>query len=382
MEKPLAITLVTETHPPELNGVAMTVGRLIHGMRERGHRVSVVRPRQQANETPLADETLVGALPMPGYPGLRFGMPAAARLRRLWRTARPDAVHIVTEGPLGWSALKAARRLGLPVTSGYHTNFDHYSRHYGIGMLRPVVAGWLRHFHRRADATLVPTPALAANLAEHGILGLRVVGRGVDTRLFSPLRRDRSLRAAWGLAPEQLAVLYVGRLAPEKNLGLVEASFRRIARHVPSARMIWVGDGPARARLARNHPDHHFAGARYGADLAAHYASADLFLFPSLTETYGNVTVEAMASGLPVVAYASAAAALLIDSGRNGLTLPPGDAEVFMQTAEMLASDDELRTRIGGAARNSVLPLAWDAVIGDFEAALREAIGRRSGAKS
>ena len=378
MEEALAITVVTETHPPELNGVAMTVGRLIAGMRERGHRVSVVRPRQQANETPLVDESLVGGLPLPGYPGLRFGLPAEALLRKLWHAKRPDAVHIVTEGPLGWSALNAARRLGLPVTSGYHTNFDHYSRHYGVGVLGPVVSGWLRHFHRRADATLVPTPALAKDLSDHGIPGLRVVGRGVDTRLFSPLHRDESLRAAWGLSPDRLAVLYVGRVAPEKNLGLVESSFRRIARQLPGARMIWVGDGPARARLARNHPDHYFAGARYGSDLAAHYASADLFLFPSLTETYGNVTVEAMASGLPVVAYASAAAALLIRSGENGVTAPPSDTEAFMTAAETLASDTNMRIRIGQAARGSTLPLGWDAVVGDFENALREAIARRA----
>ncbi|WP_374400720.1 glycosyltransferase family 4 protein [Niveibacterium sp.] len=378
MPTPLRIAVVTETHPPEVNGVAMTVQRLIHGMRGRGHRITVVRPRQQRRETPLADEWLVGGLPLPGYPGLRFGLPASGYLQRGWAIQRPDAVHVVTEGPLGWSAIQAARKLGIPISSGYHTNFDRYSRHYGAGVLKPAIARWLRHFHRSADATLVPTPELAGALGEQGIPGVRVVGRGVDTELYSPMRRDASLRARWGLAPEGLAVLYVGRLAPEKNLALVEASFRHINAALPNARMVWVGDGPARNGLARAHPDHHFAGARYGADLATHYASADLFLFPSLTETFGNVTVEAMASGLAVAAYDCAAAALLIRNGENGATVPEGDEAAFVATAVLLAQAAELRATLGEAARRSVLPLAWEAVVADFEASLRETISRQA----
>lgn len=378
MSRPLRITLVTETHPPEVNGVAMTIGRLISGMRERGHIVSVVRPRQQKGEIAIEHEALVGGFPIPGYPGLRFGLPAEQALRRIWQTHRPDVVHVVTEGPLGWSAVRAARRLKLPVTSGYHTNFDRYSRHYGFGILRPVLSRWLRHFHRSADATLVPTPELADELGHHKIPGVRVVGRGVDTQLFSPMRRNANLRSAWGMEPGGLAVLYVGRMAPEKNLALVEACFRQIAATHPNARMIWVGDGPSRAQLERIHPEHHFAGARYGTDLAAHYASADMFLFPSLTETYGNVTVEAMASGLPVVAYACAAAAMLIRDGENGALAPEDNAAEFMNATQRLANDPELRATLGGAARNSVLSLDWASVVGDFEKVLREAIASKA----
>ncbi|MCX9158168.1 glycosyltransferase family 1 protein [Niveibacterium sp. 24ML] len=376
MTHPLRIAVVTETHPPEVNGVAMTVQRLINGMRSRGHRITVVRPRQQRRETPLADEWLVGGLPLPGYPGLRFGLPARGYLQRGWEALRPDAIHVVTEGPLGWSAIQAARKLGIPVSSGYHTNFDRYSRHYGAGVLKPAIGRWLRHFHRSADATLVPTPELAASLGAQGIPGVGVVGRGVDTELFSPMRRDNNLRARWGVASDGLVVMNVGRLAPEKNLALVEAAFRHIGAQEPKARMVWVGDGPARASLARAHPDHHFAGARYGADLATHYASADLFLFPSLTETYGNVTVEAMASGLAVLAYDCAAAALLIRHDENGCVAPEDDAQAFIQTACRMAGDSALRERLGEAARRSVLPLAWEAVVADFEASLRATILR------
>lgn len=378
MDKTLKLAVVTETHPPEVNGVAMTVGRLIGGMRERGHSISVIRPRQMRRETPLDDEILVGGLEFPGYPGLRFGLPAASRLTRQWRETRPDAVHIVTEGPLGWSALNAARRLGLPVTSGYHTNFDRYSRHYGAALMTGTIARWLRHFHRRADSTLVPTRELAGELASQGIPGLRIVGRGVDTTLFSPMRRDSALRSSWGLEEAGLAVLYVGRLAPEKNLAVVENAYKQLAARVPGTRMIWVGDGPSRERLQRAHPDHHFALARYGIDLATHYASADLFLFASLTETYGNVTVEAMASGLPVVAFDSAAASLLIRPDETGALIAPDDQASFNQAALRLAQDPDLRRRLGEAARRRVQPLAWNAVVADFENAIRETIAAKA----
>ncbi|MDE2439886.1 MAG: glycosyltransferase family 1 protein [Betaproteobacteria bacterium] len=374
--KPLDIAFVTETFPPEINGVAMTIGRLVGGLRERGHRIRIVRPRQGHADVDSEHELALPGFPLPGYPGLRFGLPAGRRLRREWHQRGPDLVHVVTEGPLGWSAVNAARHLGIPVTSGFHTNFDRYSVHYGLGWMRPAVAAYLRTLHRRTRATMVPTAALAADLAGEGLAGVRVVGRGVDTLLFDPERRSAALRARWA-APEAAPVcLYVGRLAPEKNLQLIERAFAAIRQQHPLATMVWVGDGPAAKQLAIDHPDHHFAGMRTGADLAAHYASADLFLFPSLTETYGNVVAEAMASGLPVLAYRSAAAAELIVDGENGRLVPPGDEAGYIDIAAGMAAATLNRERLGVAARQAMLPHRWSAVVERFEMVVREALGK------
>lgn len=370
----LHVAFVTETYPPEINGVAMTVGRLVGGLRDRGHRVSIVRPQQQDDLGGGALDVLVAGVPLPGYRGLRFGLPASRRLTKHWRHARPDLVHVVTEGPLGWSAVATARRLGIPVTSGFHTNFDRYSVHYGMGWLRPAVAAYLRTLHRRTLATMVPTEALAAELAGEGLLGVRVVGRGVDVELFDPARRSIALRAEWAVEGAGPACLYVGRIAPEKNLALVLKAFAAIKAVAPGAHMIWVGDGPATAQLAQDHPDHYFAGSRRGDDLATHYASADLFLFPSLSETYGNVVAEAMASGLPVLAYRSAAAAELIVSGQNGETVASGDEAAYLAKAAVLAGDGPMCQRLGRAARQSVLSRGWPQVVERFEAVAQEVL--------
>ena len=370
----LDIAFVTETYPPEVNGVAMTVGRLVGGLRERGHRVSVIRPRQGKSDAGGEHELALPGLPLPGYPGLRFGLPAGGRLARQWRQRRPDLVHVVTEGPLGWSAVSTARRLGIPVTSGFHTNFDRYSVHYGIGWLRPAVAAYLRTLHRRTRATMVPTAALAADLAGEGITGVRVVGRGVDTALYDPARRSPGLRSSWGVAHGAPVCLYVGRLAPEKNLALARRTFAAIRARHPAARMVWVGDGPSATQLAAEHPDHHFAGLRRGDDLAAHYASADLFLFPSLTETYGNVVAEAMASGLPVVAYRSAAAAELVEHEQNGVVASPGDESAYVAAALWMLEADGRPAALSAAARQAMLPRNWGRVVASFETVAREAL--------
>lgn len=377
----LRIAVVTETFPPEINGVAMTTGRMVEGLLDEGHTILLARPRQGREDRPAAlphfHEVLVRGLPIPMHPGLKLGLPARALLVREWARCRPDVVVIVTEGPLGWSALRAARRLQLPVVSEFHTNFHRYSGHYGLGWLHGSVAGYLRRFHNRSDTTLVPTDEMRRTLASQGYRNVRVISRGVDTRLFDPARRSDALRLGWDVPDGEPAVLYVGRIAPEKNLALVVDAFEAIRARRPRARMVWVGDGPERARLAARYPDHVFAGMRRGTDLAAHYASADLFLFPSATETYGNVTVEAMASGLAVVAFDYASAAERIRSGENGWLAPLGDAAAFVTAAVRGAVDAQALSRLRQQARLSVEPLEWRKVVADFRRVLEHVAAER-----
>ncbi|GAB2549599.1 glycosyltransferase family 4 protein [Rhodanobacter koreensis] len=370
----MRIGIVSETYPPEINGVALTVHSLAAGLAARGHSVDLIRPRQpQAHRDEPGIEVLdVRGGALPRYPGLRFGLPAGRVLRRHWSLRRPDAVYVATEGPLGWSAIRTAARLGIPISSGFHTRFDSYADHYGLGLLTSVVRGYLRRFHQRAAATLVPTDALAQELHAMGITNARLLRRAVDTKLFHPNRRDDALRDSWSVDAGTPVVLYVGRIAPEKNLELAVQAFRAIQQRIPRARYVWVGDGPARAALEAAHPDFIFAGVQRGEALAKHVASADLFPFPSLSETFGNVILEALAAGLPVVAYAEGAAREHLIDGVNGYCIPSGDTSAFIDATTRLASNPGLIRHMGRAAHAGVAGLSPDAVIRDFEILLRE----------
>lgn len=375
----LRISVVTETYPPEVNGVAITAAQFIEGLRRRDHQIQLVRPRQDEADTPGQDaslqETLTRGFPIPRYPSLKMGLPARRALTRLWSLRRPDVVHIVTEGPLGWSALQTASKLGLPVVSDFRTNFHAYSQHYGVGWLKKPVLAYLRKFHNRTLATLVPTEAMRATLASHGFRNVRVISRGVDTGLFAPTRRSALLRQQWGAGPDDPVVLHLGRLAPEKNPDTVIATFENIRTRVPGARFVVVGDGPSRRLLAQRCPYAVFAGMRRGEDLAAHVASADIFVFPSLTETYGNVTIEAMASGLAVVAFDYGAAAQHITHKLNGMLAPCAGERTFIDLATELAADVPRARRLGDSAFVAARRLDWDHIVQELEAVLLVAAG-------
>ena len=377
----MRIAIVTETWPPEINGVALTVQSLATDLAALGHSIEVVRPRQDddaAASVAGLDHFPVPGAALPRYPGLRFGFPAHRRLHRRWSARRPDVLYVATEGPLGLTALGAARRLGIPVSTGFHTRFDDYARHYGFGFLTPIVYAYLRRFHNRADATLVPTAELAEFLEANRFRNVRLLRRAVDTKLFHPARRDDALRRDWNVGESDLALIYVGRIAPEKNLDLAVQAFRAVQRRYAGARFVLVGDGPLRSALAAAHPDFIFAGIHRGADLARHYASGDLFLFPSVTETFGNVTLEALASGVPVVAYDYGAAREHMHGGDAGACVTLHDREGFIAATVALADDAPRRHRLRETARSAVEALDPASVATSFADLLGDLATRRA----
>nr|WP_255763426.1 glycosyltransferase family 1 protein [Pelomonas sp. P7] len=374
---PVRIAYVTETFPPEINGVSLTAERTVRHLCGSGHAVQLIRPRRP-DEGPRrdADEWRCGGGPIPMYPELRFGWATPAGLRALWRReGLPDLVHATTPGPLGWAALKAARAEGIPTSADFRTNFHAYCGHYGLGWFEPVVLGYLRRLHAMASGNFVPTPELARQLSARGFERLHVLGRGVDARRFAPERRDPWLRREWRVGEEHRVMLYVGRLAAEKNAGLALQTFERLSARRPGLRMVVVGDGPMRARLERAHPSARFVGMQTGLELARHYASADVFLFPSLTDTFGNVTLEALASGLAVAAFDTGAAGLHVRDGVNGCLAPPCDgldaADAFLDAAtralDASAPDGLLRLE----ARRTAREADWDGVLRRFEQQLQ-----------
>jgi glycosyltransferase involved in cell wall biosynthesis len=369
------IAYVTETFPPEINGVAATVARFVEQLQRRNWQIDLIRPRQPHEVArDDAESLLTRGLPLPMYPDLRLGLARSAALATRWRRTRPALVHVATEGPLGAAAVKAARQLGLPITSDFRTNFHAYSRHYRMGWAQGAVLGYLRRFHNRTVRTFVPTPALKRELEQAGFARIDVVGRGVDHGRFSPAHRGATLRAAWGAAADEPVLLYVGRVAAEKNIALALRAYRAVRAQVPQARLVIVGDGPLQRRLQREHPDVHFAGPRRGDDLARHYASADVFLFPSLTDTFGNVVLEALASRLLVVAFDDAAANAHITHGVHGLLASRGDAEGFVAAALQATHQLPRLQSLRDAARAAAEALSWEQVAQTFEAHLLQVI--------
>ncbi len=368
------LALVTETFPPEINGVAMTFGVIAGELGRRGHSVTVYRPWRRdlppPEQHPEYRQVALPGMPIPGYPLLRLGLPAGAALRRRWRAERPDLVHVATEGPLGLSAIRAAKALGCPVTSSFHTNFHAYARHYRIALLRRAAIGWLRRVHNLTRRTFVPTEAMRTELAGLGFRDLAVLSRGVDTRQFSPTRRSEDLRRSWGAEPGRPVVLHVGRMAPEKNYELLFRAYAAMRAANPACRFVVAGEGPLKSSLMRRHPEVTFAGFFSREEIGRYYASADIYVHASLTETFGNVLTEAMASGLAVAGFDYAAARLFIREGESGLLAPCDQPAALIDAAVRLATDAPLRARLAAAARASVEAQSWERVIAGFESDL------------
>ena len=374
----LRIAVVTETWPPEVNGVAMTLAKLVQGLSHRNHDVQLIRPRQTKTDSPMSDasleEVLMRGMPIPRYPELKLGLPSKKTLVKTWTLRRPDVVHIATEGPLGWSALQAAKVLKLPVTSDFRTNFQSYSKHYGVGWLRKPIVAYLRKFHNATACTMVPTRELMRTLSQNGFANLKVVSRGVDTKLFNISKRDTSLRSSWGATDETKVLISVGRMAPEKNLDQVLKTYEALKVTGQAFKLVMVGDGPLKEQFQKRYPEIIFPGMLSQTNLATYYASSDLFIFPSQTETFGNVTLEALASGIPVLAFDCAAARDWVQTGVNGWLIAENNPEGFAAQAVTVFKSKDLLDQITQSTRQQVVQLDWDQIAEQVESVFWDAI--------
>ena len=374
----MRIAVVTETWPPEVNGVAVTLAMLVQNLSLRNHDVQLIRPRQSKSDISREDagleEVLMRGMPIPRYPQLKLGLPSKKTLIKTWTLRRPDVVHIATEGPLGWSALQAAKVLKLPVTSDFRTNFQSYSKHYGIGWLRKPIVAYLRKFHNATACTMVPTNELKRALAENGFLNLKVVARGVDTQLFNQCKRDSNLRSTWGASDQTKVLISVGRMAPEKNLEQVLNAFDALRWMNDKIKLVMVGDGPLREQYQQRFPDIIFPGMLSQKELSVYYASSDLFVFPSQTETFGNVTLEALASGIPVLAFDCAAARDWVSPGVNGWLVPEDRPEQFAAQAVNIFRTEGLLEKVTETTRQQQVHLDWSQIAEQVESVLWDAI--------
>ena len=369
----MKIHVISDTYAPDVNGVAMTLGRWCAGLRRLGHRVYVTHTSQGSDIG--EDERVVASVPLLGYEGVRLGMPQWFSFKRQWGVDRPDVVYVATQGPLGYSAIHVANQLSIPVVAGFHTYFQDYMAKYRVGGLAPYASAYLKKVHQGADCTLVPSMDVRARLVELGYDHVKVVGRGVDAKLFTPSVRCDRLRQSWGCGAHALVALIVGRVASEKNFELGIQAFEEMRRMLPDVVCVVVGDGPIRQALEKKYSWVRFVGFQSGHDLARYYASSDILVFPSETETFGNVVLEGMASGLSVVAYDYGAAGHHIEDQVNGFKVAKGDFNAFLSKS-IEALDVERVGQLRSLARAKAESLSWDRIVSDLEANFAEVVMR------
>ena len=379
----MRVAIITESFPPDVNGVAHTVQRVAELLARYGHHPLVIAPRPPARNRRQAREedscpfpvVRVPAVPLPGYPGFRLGLPGP-RIRAALVRHRPDIVHLASPVFLGAHGAAVARRLGLPAVAVYQTDLPSYARAYHLGRAGQAFAWrWLRGIHNGAARTLAPSTVTATGLLGQGIDNVWLWGRGVDTRRFDPAKRSFELRAR--LAPGgELIAGYVGRLATEKRVELL-AGITTLA----GVRLVIVGAGPAEAMLRQRLPDAVFLGERRGEELAAAYASLDVFVHSGPYETFGQTLQEAAASGLPVVAPAAGGPLDLVADGVTGYLVPPSDPDAFTAAVARLAADPATRAAFGAAGRRKVLGRSWPVLTEELIGHYSQVLGTRNPAK-
>ncbi len=358
----MRIEIVTDTFPPDINGVAMTLAKLVENLKLCGHYVHIIH----TSESVKLGETKIKYMSIPGYKAVRVGLPSPLQLSKRWNLKRPDVIYVATESPLGVSAIKAARKLNIPVATGFHTNFHQYLKDYRLRKIERPVLSLLRKIHNKADCTIVPSQDVFKMLESSGFKDIKLLGRGIDTEQFNPARRSEELRASWGASQDTPVAIIVGRIAAEKNLEFSLSILDIMRERFPELKVVIVGGGPLENKLKECHPAGTlFTGVQKGEALAEHYASADILVFASESETFGNVLLEGMASGNVTVSYRYAASAQHINHGVNGYNCEVGNKEEF-EAILFKAISDFKNQAMKDAAVDTIKPLTWERVTGTF----------------
>jgi phosphatidylinositol alpha 1,6-mannosyltransferase len=359
----MRVAYFTESLHPHVDGVSRTLSRLYGSLERRAIDFRIYSPFVPGSEVSWSSRVRgVPYVRFPPYPAYRVSLPTTRRIRSDLRNFNPDLVHVVSPTPLAFRAQGLARELGIPVVASFHTHFVSYFRYYGIGRLEPLGWWWLRTFYRRCRRVYVPSESMAAELEAHGLNDLEIWSRGIDVDRFSPAYRTREL-VPFAPGEDDLPVLLlVSRLVREKDLADLVAADGILRSRSVRFRLVMVGDGPMRSQLEKSLPHAHFAGHRTGIDLAVWYASSDVFVFPSTTETLGNVVLEAMASGLPPVVVNRGGPPELVEHGRTGFVARGNDPADLADALQPLLEDAALRRSVGEAARAAALEYDWDRI--------------------
>ncbi len=358
----LRVALVTSSYAYIQDGVALTLNRLVTFLEGRGVEVLVFTPTSERPTFAYPGEVVsVASIPVPLRPEYRLalGLPKAARERL--EAFAPDIIHVAVPDILGHQALALGDKLGVPVVASYHTRYETYLSHYGLGLMTDFVGERISAFYRRCREVYVPSESMAEALAANGGAGeVRLWTRGVDTERFDPAKRSADWRRAHGVGDGEVVVLFASRLVREKRLGTLVDMFERLNAAGVGHRAVIVGDGPERGALEAALPGALFLGFLTGEDLPRAYANADLFVFPSDTETFGSVTLEAMASGLPTLCSDATGSRSLVEPGVTGFLEPADSGEAFFARAKTLIEHADLRRAMSVAARARSLRFSWD----------------------
>lgn len=356
----MRLALFSDTFAPQMNGVSRTLGHLVNAVTQRGGEVRVFTTSDPRAD-PMPNVTRWPSIPCPRYPELRLSAVDHRRAVAALREYQPTLIHAATPFGLGMSARSAARTLGIPFVSSYHTSFAAYASFYGASRLEDLVWSALRLFHNGGDRTFCPTHAIRSDLEQRGFERVSVWGRGVDRERFSPLKRSRVMRENMEGPNGRIVVSYVGRIAREKGIGDVIDAANRLYGTDSRISFAFAGDGPHLDHCVRSAPPScRFMGRLEGEDLAAFYASSDMFVFPSETDTFGNVLLEAMATGLPIVAAESAPSREIVGNGARWYEGGSGAQLALSLTS--LAWNPEARRELGGASWARAANHSWDAV--------------------